>query len=80
MKIDTVPQKISNASKARKLFNEVTRECNRCGTSYNVQLHHKDKNVFNNDYENLILLCASCHRNEHIKRIKEEVNKEYANR
>lgn len=39
--------------------------CNRCGSSERLQVHHQDRNPFNNNPENLESLCAKCHRIEH---------------
>ena len=40
--------------------------CERCGSKRQLQVHHKTyKNIFNEDQEDLELLCARCHMNEH---------------
>jgi ferredoxin len=49
-------------------------KCVMCGSEQNLHIHHKDetgifsvgdKEKINNDLENLITLCASCHRKVH---------------
>ena len=52
----------------RNLFTEAELVCSRCGYdefSCAVEIHHKDKDRTNNDKENLIPLCACCHRGLH---------------
>lgn len=40
--------------------------CERCGSKRQLQVHHKTyKNLFNEEPEDLELLCARCHMNEH---------------
>jgi hypothetical protein len=42
--------------------------CNRCGYERNIsvlQVHHKDRNRSNSSIENLEILCANCHAEEH---------------
>lgn len=43
-------------------------ECETCGSIKNLEVHHKDEDRANNDEENLILLCKSCHKKIHIIR------------
>lgn len=40
-------------------------KCIFCNSKNNIQVHHKDFNVFNNNIENLITLCKKCHGNIH---------------
>lgn len=40
-------------------------KCERCGSTRNVDVHHKDGNFSNNTPENLVVLCRSCHAKEH---------------
>lgn len=52
----------------RRLLLEVSDNpcCIRCGESEKrLLVHHKDKNVHNNDLENIEILCYSCHSKEH---------------
>lgn len=39
--------------------------CENCGSNTNVDVHHKDGNVQNNDIQNLMWLCRSCHKHLH---------------
>ena len=41
----------------------VPMKCVLCGSTEKVEVHHKDGNHFNNEKENLVVLCHSCHRN-----------------
>lgn len=41
--------------------------CERCGNNQHVEMHHKDRDKYNNDPSNLEWLCRSCHRLEHQK-------------
>ena len=36
-------------------------KCERCGSTRNLMVHHKDGNRKNNNASNLITLCWSCH-------------------
>ena len=36
-------------------------------------IHHKDRNKSNNSPDNLVWLCASCHRREHINAVDDDV-------
>ena len=52
-----------------KLIKEKIKEdkCEMCGITYwfnqhlPLELHHKDRNHFNNDLNNLMILCPNCH-------------------
>src|SRR5215471_3219556 len=41
--------------------------CERCGTSRNLAIHHKDRNWKNNNPSNLQTLCSVCHTRLHWK-------------
>jgi len=42
--------------------------CESCGASEcRLVVHHKDENPYNNDAENLSVLCEGCHRKHHFK-------------
>jgi hypothetical protein len=41
--------------------------CNRCGKTENLGIHHKDMDHFNNDPDNLQVLCVNCHMSVHKK-------------
>lgn len=46
-------------------------KCRKCGATKNIIVHHKDNSrklgfyKMNNDLENLLTLCISCHKKEH---------------
>jgi len=52
--------------------------CELCGAKYNLVFHHKDgsralgKDYINDNEENLMLLCQSCHTKLHINMAKKE--------
>jgi 5-methylcytosine-specific restriction endonuclease McrA len=60
------------ASRRRELLESI-KKCQRCGfmpeATIQLELHHIDRNNRNNDLSNLELICANCHRLEHIKRL-----------
>lgn len=39
--------------------------CCDCGTSVPLEVHHIDGNPFNNELNNLVALCHSCHTRRH---------------
>jgi 5-methylcytosine-specific restriction endonuclease McrA len=41
------------------------RGCSKCGSERYLQVHHIDKNKFNNSDDNLKLLCYNCHKEIH---------------
>jgi hypothetical protein len=45
-------------------------KCKTCGSSEKLHVHHIDKNRKNNQVDNLITLCQSCHAKIHSVRIK----------
>lgn len=56
-------------------FDEEQLYCRRCGYKEfigSVDIHHIDENHFNNNKENLIPLCANCHRGLHHNKWKIE--------
>ena len=51
------------------LWNREHKICERCIDKFNrVEVHHKDGNPYNNEINNLEVLCYYCHKKEHIKR------------
>ena len=40
-------------------------ECENCGSDDSVHIHHRDGDATNDHLDNLISLCASCHRKVH---------------
>jgi hypothetical protein len=45
----------------------VKEKCNRCSSKDGLGIHHKDNDHFNNDPDNLEVVCNSCHMSEHKK-------------
>ena len=52
---------------AREKIHLLPPYCERCGTTENLRIHHKDHNIRNNDLSNLEHICRRCHRKEHHK-------------
>ncbi len=49
--------------------NWICQECNvRCHNNVKIQCHHIDYDTYNNNLENLITLCASCHMKTNFNR------------
>lgn len=65
-------EKISNAlnkydTKNILIKKKINNKCERCNSQKNLCCHHKDMNKKNNNMENLIIFCKSCHIKEHYK-------------
>lgn len=58
----------ASARKIAYLIEEREKVCSICGSTRNVDIHHKDGNYHNNSSDNLIALCRSCHNKEHHKK------------
>ncbi len=56
-------------NKNPKIHDYKKNKCSKCGSRYNLQMHHNDKNKINNNPKNLITLCNECHKEQHNKRI-----------
>lgn len=39
--------------------------CQRCGNDWSKHLHHIDRDTFNRDPSNVVMLCERCHDAEH---------------
>lgn len=70
--------------KHRKFFFNAIKRCETCAFEVDdfrfFDVHHKDGNHKNNEFENLQLLCPNCHRLETIETWKKlETKKIYAN-
>lgn len=59
---------------ALKVYERCKRACVQCGTEFDLTIHHKDhkgrnqmdvKGEVNNDPDNLVILCRSCHGRMH---------------
>jgi|TARA_Y100000310_G_C20229453_1_gene599520 hypothetical protein len=55
------------------LYKEVTKECDNCGFTNVVQIHHLDGNTRNNDRKNIAGLCPNCHKMIHMYEFYEEI-------
>ena len=44
------------------LFDRADNRCQHCAQDFGLDIHHIDENPANNNKNNLIVLCASCHR------------------
>ena len=53
----------SHRWRARQI--ERAEECRQCGATEKLHVHHRDRDVTNNDPGNLETLCASCHLKLH---------------
>jgi 5-methylcytosine-specific restriction endonuclease McrA len=40
-------------------------QCDECGSSENIEVHHVDGDRWNHSLHNLLPLCRSCHQNVH---------------
>lgn len=50
---------------SQRAFEYYGRKCNRCNSTKNLLVHHKDEDRENNDLENLEVLCKGCHQKHH---------------
>lgn len=67
-KSPTENRRISKAYQSSKLIEfkkRAYRCCWECGNMNNLEVHHINKNYNNNEWDNLRLLCISCHKNVH---------------
>lgn len=54
----------SSARNINKYFIQQT-ECQTCGSMAKLDVHHKDYDYTNNEIDNLVVLCRSCHTKLH---------------
>ena len=62
-------------------FNSYSHKCEVCGYNEHVELlqvHHIDSNRKNNNIENLVILCPTCHWSITLKRATFSENREYS--
>lgn len=58
-----------------KLFRQLAldtlgHECGKCGNKNELQVHHKHyRNIFQENIKDVMILCASCHRMTHKKKL-----------
>lgn len=55
----------ASARKLVYLIDEREKVCEICGSTKNIDVHHKDGDFHNNSKENLMLVCRSCHMKLH---------------
>lgn len=56
----------SNAHYYRRIaFEAYGTACQKCGSTRNILVHHKDEDRHNSDLSNLEVLCRSCHNRMH---------------
>lgn len=72
----------NNRSKVLKRDNYSCSSCGKKETSSNLIVHHKDRlgrnsDIKNNELDNLVTLCRSCHAIEHSKDLKEALIEKY---
>ena len=63
----------SNPHSLQKLIKRRDVRCQDCGSHNNLEVHHRDRNHFNNSDDNLILLCKPCHAQEHLNNGQPEI-------
>jgi 5-methylcytosine-specific restriction endonuclease McrA len=56
-----------DGSYRRLAFNSLSNKCSDCGNEDErvLEVHHIDENRKNNNIENLVILCANCHKIRH---------------
>jgi 5-methylcytosine-specific restriction endonuclease McrA len=52
----------------RMLKHKKKDRCQLCGSSYDLQIHHRDHNPRNSSLENIVTLCRKCHFSFHRKK------------
>lgn len=57
----------------RKAYDHYGRKCGECGSGKSLCVHHKDEDRYNNELDNLEVLCRSCHARRH------ELHKNFSN-
>jgi hypothetical protein len=56
----------ATTARQRKACKDARRDaCELCGSTHILEVHHKDRDPWNNEPENLICLCDTCHKYEH---------------
>jgi hypothetical protein len=51
--------------------------CESCGSTYELEAHHRDEDRVNNTPENIRTLCRTCHRAEHVELRRARGKKRY---
>lgn len=68
LKIGLNEQTYRNAHQTAKMINKLILKkdkCDICGSTKSLDIHHKDHNWKNNNLDNLMCLCRSCHMKIH---------------
>jgi hypothetical protein len=55
----------NNGISAHSYRQHLKTSCERCGSTTELQIHHKDRNHANTDTSNLETICNTCHSKEH---------------
>lgn len=55
----------AQGSRGRARQDHLAASCARCGATDDLEVHHRDRDPFNNDAANLETLCRTCHNREH---------------
>lgn len=56
---------------ALREYGNKCQNCGKIGKGHDIHVHHIDKNQNNNKIENLIVLCAECHKSKHPQKATE---------
>ena len=48
-------------TKNQLVYRQCHRKCEECSSYFDLLVHHIDEDRSNNTYDNLIVLCTSCH-------------------
>ena len=67
-----------SARKIIYLLEDKDKVCEICGSTKNIDVHHKDGDFHNNSISNLILVCRSCHMKIHRRKMFIEPGAELA--
>lgn len=76
-------EKDARSEHKRRYWSVVDRSsyrCPDCGRKashpdiWRMEIHHKDRDPFNGDMDNLVALCHHCHMQRHGKRAREDLN------
>lgn len=65
-----VIQADSHRQRARRIKPRTS--CEECAAKQKLHVHHRDRDVTNNDSSNLVVLCASCHLRLHWREDRDE--------
>jgi deoxycytidylate deaminase len=63
---------LKNVARSRSRRNWLKECCEICGEAQNLEAHHIDKDIYNNDKSNILTLCIKCHNLAHTPHAKRE--------